>query len=83
MLGRILTRFLRPYWAPLLAVADPSSSSAAEAVAPLRAGNQESRDGYEALVNVAIDEGTSFRERRECIDEFGWRNFGGEFRQRR
>jgi hypothetical protein len=61
---------------PLLVVADPSAFCAAEEVAPLRAGNQKSRDGYRALVDVAIDEGSSFRERRECIDEFGWRNFG-------
>ena len=66
------------FWvrSPLLVVADPSASCAAEAVAPLRAGNQQSRAGYAALVNVAIDKGMSFRERRECIDEFGWRNFG-------
>jgi hypothetical protein len=50
--------------------------SAAEVGAPLRAGTLESREGYEALVNVAIDGAASFRARRECIDEFGWRHFG-------
>jgi hypothetical protein len=66
------------FWvrSPLFAVADPASYSAAEVVAPLRAGTLESHEGYEALVNVAIDGASSFRARRECIDEFGWRNFG-------
>jgi hypothetical protein len=66
------------FWvrSPLLAVAEPALFFAAEAVAPLRAGTQESRDVYEALVNVAVDGSLSFRDRRESIDEFGWRHFG-------
>ncbi|MDR1727505.1 MAG: hypothetical protein LBT74_06200 [Acidobacteriota bacterium] len=34
------------------------------------------QDGYELLVRSAIDGQDSFNQKREIIDEFGWRNFG-------
>jgi hypothetical protein len=35
-----------------------------------------SAEGYEQLVNTAIKGTHTFEQRREAIDEYGWRNFG-------
>ncbi len=61
---------------PVAVSADPLSYRQARAWAPLAAGSRLSVEGYEALVNTAIKGGDSFEQRREQIDEFGWRNFG-------
>ncbi|MFQ5751135.1 MAG: hypothetical protein ACE5HI_03995 [bacterium] len=34
---------------------------------------------YEAVINSAVTGDNSFFERREVIDEYGWRNFGGAY----
>jgi hypothetical protein len=66
------------FWvrSPLRAVADPTSYAAADVWAPLRTGTEHARADYDALVEVAVDGAASFRQRRELIDEYGWRNFG-------
>lgn len=61
---------------PLSVSADPLSYRQAGAWAPLSAGSRVSAEGYEALINTAIKGDQSFEQRRELIDEFGWRNFG-------
>lgn len=48
----------------------------AGAWAPLGVGSPQSHAGYETLVNHMVAGGSSFRDRREAVDEFGWRNFG-------
>jgi hypothetical protein len=61
---------------PLSVSADPLSYRQAGAWAPLSAGSRLSAEGYEALINTAITGDESFEQRREAIDEYGWRNFG-------
>jgi hypothetical protein len=61
---------------PLRASADPLAYRQAGAWAPLGAGSAPAAQGYEALINTAISGPESFFERREAIDEYGWRNFG-------
>jgi hypothetical protein len=61
---------------PLRVSADPIAYRQAGAWAPLGAGSPGSAQGYEALVTSAIAGAGAFKERREVIDEYGWRNFG-------
>lgn len=61
---------------PLRASGDAVAYRQAGAWAPLGAGGARAVEGYEALVNTAIRGPEAFRERREVIDEYGWRNFG-------
>lgn len=62
--------------APLCVSADPLSYRQAGVWAPLAAGSRLSSEGYELLVNTAIKGDRTFEQRRELIDEYGWRNFG-------
>ena len=62
--------------ARLTVSADPLSYRQAGAWAPLAAGSRLSAEGYEALVNSAIKGDETLEQRREVIDEYGWRNFG-------
>jgi exo-rhamnogalacturonan lyase-like protein len=62
--------------APVAVSADPLSYRQAEAWSPLAAGSRLSAEGYEALVNTAIKGPNTFEQRREDVDEYGWRNFG-------
>ena len=61
---------------PLRIAADPLAYRQAGAWAPLGAGSAGAAQGYESLVSTAIRGPQSFFERRETIDEYGWRNFG-------
>jgi hypothetical protein len=61
---------------PVALSADPLSYRQAGVWAPLAAGSRLSAEGYEALVNTAIKGANTFEQRREEIDEYGWRNFG-------
>lgn len=61
---------------PLCVSADPLSYRQAGSWAPLAAGSRLASEGYEALVNTAIKGNDTFEQRRELIDEYGWRNFG-------
>lgn len=62
--------------APLRACADPISYRQAGGWAPLGAGSREASEGYDTLVAAVVRSPESFFERRETIDEYGWRNFG-------
>jgi hypothetical protein len=61
---------------PLRVSADPLAYRQAGAWSPLGAGPGCAAHGYDRLVNSAICGPESFSERREKIDEYGWRNFG-------
>jgi hypothetical protein len=61
---------------PLRVSADPIAFRRAGLWAPLGAGSARAAEGYEALINTAIRGPESFFDRRETIDEYGWRNFG-------
>ena len=61
---------------PLRVSADPLAYRQAGAWAPLGAGSGGAAQGYDALVTTAVRGPESFFERRETIDEYGWRNFG-------
>lgn len=61
---------------PLQACADPIAYRQSGGWAPLGAGSRESAEAYDALVSTAVRGADSFFERRETIDEYGWRNFG-------
>jgi hypothetical protein len=68
--------------APLAITVDPLSYRQGGAWAPLAAGSRPSAAGYEALVNTAITGDNTFEQRREIIDEYGWRNFGDLYADR-
>ncbi len=61
---------------PLSVSADPLSYRHAATWSPLATGSQVTAEGYDALVNTAIMGADTFEQRREGIDEYGWRNFG-------
>ncbi|HYB94101.1 MAG TPA: hypothetical protein VEC39_03950 [Vicinamibacterales bacterium] len=61
---------------PLRASADPAAYRQAGGWAPLAAGSSHAATGYEALVSTVVQGPHPFTERREVIDEYGWRNFG-------
>ena len=61
---------------PLRVSADPIAYRQAGVWSPLGVGSARAAEGYEALINAAIRGPESFFERRESIDEYGWRNFG-------
>jgi hypothetical protein len=61
---------------PLCVSADPLSYRQAGVWAPLAAGSRLAAEGYESLVNTAVKGDRTFEQRRELIDEYGWRNFG-------
>jgi hypothetical protein len=62
--------------APASVSADPLSYRHAGTWAPLAAGSRLAAEGYELLVSAAIKGTNTFEQRREEIDEYGWRNFG-------
>lgn len=62
--------------APLQVAADSESYRRAELWAPLSAGSPAAHEGYDTLVTSIVEGDQSFQQRRELIDEFGWRNFG-------
>lgn len=61
---------------PLRVSADAAAYREAGAWAPLHAGSPLAAERYSAIVNTAVAGPHAVRERREVIDEFGWRNFG-------
>ena len=65
-------------WArsPLLVSADPDSYRRAGLWAPLAVGSTEAQQKYEDLVHGIVAGDSPFSDRREIIDEYGWRHFG-------
>ncbi len=61
---------------PLRVSADAAAHRQAGVWAPLSAGSARSAEDYDALVSSIVRGPATFVERREAIDEFGWRNFG-------
>jgi hypothetical protein len=61
---------------PLRVSADAHAYRHAGIWAPFSAGSALTVKAYDALVGTAIQGPASFTERREAIDEYGWRNFG-------
>ena len=61
---------------PLRISADAIAYRQAGTWAPLAPGSPGAHHGYDTLVNAAIGGPGAFTERRESIDEYGWRNFG-------
>ena len=61
---------------PLRVSAEAAAYHHAGTWSPLGAGSAQARQGYETLINAAVSGPAAFTERREVIDEFGWRNFG-------
>ena len=65
-------------WArsPLTVTIDPDVYRRAGLWAPIAIGSPATREQYDALVHSVIAGDSPFSERREVIDEFGWRHFG-------
>jgi hypothetical protein len=65
-------------WArsPLIVSVDPDVYRRAGLWAPLAAGSPKAQSKYEELVDGVIAGASSFSDRREIIDEYGWRHFG-------
>jgi hypothetical protein len=61
---------------PLVGRAGEFAYRAAGVIGRLAAGGDLTRNGYEALVNAAVEGPDSFAAKRERIDEYGWRHFG-------
>ena len=62
--------------APLIPVVDPIWCAENNAVPYLTPKSDDPHGGYCALVDSAIEGEDTFAIKRECIDEYGWRNFG-------
>ena len=65
--------------APLIAHATPEWYAQSGAFAYLTPAADDPRLDVLALINRAIEGERSFLNRREQIDEYGWRNFGEQF----
>lgn len=65
-------------WArsPLIVSVDPEVYRRAGLWAPLAAGSTDAQQIYEDLVDGVIAGDSPFSDRREIIDEYGWRHFG-------
>lgn len=65
-------------WArsPLIVSVDPDVYRRAGLWAPLEVGSPEAKRSYEDLVHGVIAGDSPFSDRREIIDEYGWRHFG-------
>ena len=61
---------------PLRVSADAISYRQAGMWSPVAVGSAQAAEGYDALVESASRGPQSFKDRREIIDEYGWRNFG-------
>ena len=65
-------------WArsPLRVTVDPDVYQRAGLWSPLRVGTPDARQEYENLVQAVISGDAPFSDRRETVDEYGWRHFG-------
>jgi hypothetical protein len=59
-----------------LVAVSPDRFAAAEAVPYIAPASHDADARYHRFVSAAIDGPASFRQRRERVDEYGWRNFG-------
>jgi hypothetical protein len=62
--------------APLVGVVDPEWIRRCQLYGELSRGTEASRQAYSNLVTRAVEGSDSFFDKREIIDEFGWRHFG-------
>lgn len=62
--------------APLVARATPEQYCGSGAVPYLQPSTVDPHPGYLALVASAIEGEDCFEQKREIVDEYGWRNFG-------
>ncbi len=65
--------------APLIAYATPEWYAQSGVFAYLKPAADDPRPDVLALINRAVEGERSFLNRREQIDEYGWRNFGEQF----
>ena len=61
---------------PLTVVVPPQQFAAANAFPAIAPAPADRADVYERLVAAAIEGSASFVQKRETIDEYGWRDFG-------
>jgi hypothetical protein len=61
---------------PLVPAIDPEVFAWAGAFPYLKPDSAASDDVHRRIVDTIVEPGNSFQERREIIDEYGWRNFG-------
>jgi hypothetical protein len=61
---------------PLTVTVSPEQFAAAEAVPYMAPAALDPDQRYQRLVSAAVDEPSSFTQKREVVDEYGWRNFG-------
>jgi hypothetical protein len=62
--------------APSVVTASPDWYVASDAVPYLTPVTRSTEREYEALVGSAFDDSAGFEQKRERVDEYGWRNFG-------
>lgn len=55
---------------------DPQWIEASRAITWFAAASESDHRGYAAYIQQVVDGSRSFVQRREIIDEYGWRNFG-------
>jgi hypothetical protein len=65
--------------APLVAATDPAWYLDTQVVPHLAPAAAIEKSAYGKLVAAAIEGDDSFEQKREIIDEYGWRNFGDVF----
>lgn len=62
--------------APLVLHAAPAWYAESQAIPYLTPRALDPNSDYLGLIDAAVEDGTSFSQKRELIDEYGWRNFG-------
>jgi hypothetical protein len=61
---------------PLIVSVDPDAYRRAGSWAPLAVGLPDAQQKYDDMVDGVVTGDSPFSERREIIDEYGWRHFG-------
>src|SRR5262245_42098862 len=61
---------------PLIPTIDPGAFASSGVLPHLEPDSTSSDHAHRTILNIIIEPGNSFEERREIIDEYGWRNFG-------
>jgi len=61
---------------PLIARSTPEWYARTNAIPYIATDNEQHRDEFKELLHIAVKGENTFFNRREIIDEYGWRNFG-------
>lgn len=67
---------VKSFLSPLVIKLDPKYYSKTEVFGSLNLPDEDTRSDYTSIINHVIDGKNNFFQKREIIDEYGWRHFG-------